>query len=120
VLDKILTGLLGLLENLRSDRTHSQDKKDLAVSSILMVVNETKIYLKRVQQSSKRNRTTEEKLSRLWAAAAVPLRRFNKDLAERCLSKSDYWLNPEHYTSSDIQKLRISLDQVYKEAKNMF
>ena len=39
------------------------------------------------------------------------------DLANRCLEKSDYWLNPENYTATDIAKFRIGIDQIYKEAK---
>lgn len=120
MLDKVVTGLLGLLGNIREDRVQTQDKKDLAISSILMAVNETKIYLRRNQRTNKRSRKVEEKLSMLWSAAAIPLHRFNRDLAERCLQKSDYWLNPEHYTASDIKKFRIGLDQVYKEARKMF
>lgn len=120
MLDRVVSGLLGLLGNIRDDRINTQNKKDLAVSLILTAVNETKIYLRRNQRTNKRSRKREEKLSRLWSAAAIPLNRFNRDLAERCLQKSEYWLNPENYTSADIKKFRIGLDQVYKEARKMF
>lgn len=117
--NKVIDGLLGLLTNIRDDRLQSQAEKDQALTSILAATNETKIYIKRIQRNGKRDRKTEEQLSRLWASAAVPLRRINKDLAERCLIKSDYWLNPENYTATDIAKFRIGIEQVYKEAKKM-
>ena len=115
----LVNGLLGLLGNFREDRTHSQEQKGHALSAIISASNETKIYIQRVQRSGNTDRETEEKLSRLWAAASVPLRHFDHDLAERCLRKSEYWLNPENYSATDIAKFRIGIDQVYKEAKKL-
>lgn len=116
---EVIDGLLGLLENIRNDRIQTQSQKDQALTSIIAATNETKIYISRIQRNGKRDRKTEEQLSRLWASAAIPLRTINKDLAERCLIKSDYWLNPENYCATDISKFRIGIEQVYKEAKNM-
>ncbi len=113
----LISGLLRLLGNLPKYRTRSREQKDIALSSIISAANETKIYIKRVQRTGQTNREAEEKLSRLWAAASVPLRHFDQDLAERCLIKSDAWLNPENYSATDIAKFRIGIEQVYKEAK---
>jgi hypothetical protein len=115
----VTDGLLGLLKNIREDRVQSQAQKDQALAAIIASANETKIYLMRIQHNGKRDRKTEEQLSRLWAAAAIPVRKINKDLAERCFLKSDYWLNPEYYTARDIEKFRIGVEQVYEEARNM-
>jgi hypothetical protein len=117
--EALLTGLLGLLGNFREDRTHSQEQKDLALSALISATNETKIYIQQVQRTGKTNRETEEKLSRLWATASIPVRHFDRDLSERCYSKSDYWLNPENYSATDIAKFRIGIEEINKEAKKL-
>lgn len=115
----LVSGLVGLLGKFREHRVHSEEQKDLALSAIISAANETKIYIQRVQRSGKTKRETEEKLSRLWVAASIPIRHFDKDLADRCIMKSDYWLNPENYSATDIARFRIGIDQVYKEAKEL-
>lgn len=115
----LVSGLVGLLGNFRENRVHSDEQKDSALSAIISAANETKIYIQRVQRTGKTNRETEEKLSRLWVAASVPIRHFDQDLAERCIMKSEYWLNPENYSATDIAKFRIGINQVYKEAKEL-
>jgi hypothetical protein len=115
--ETLVTGLLGLLGHFRELHTESTELRDLALSAIISAANETKIYIQRVHRTGQRNQDTEEKLSRLWAAASVPLRHFDRDLANRCLDKSEYWLNPDNYTATDIAKFRIGIDQIYREAK---
>lgn len=104
--EALIKGLSEFLAHFLEYRNKSQEQKDLALSSIISATNETKIYIKNVQQKSETNRNTEEKLSRLWSAAAVPLRHFDQDLSRRCLEKSDYWLNPDNYSATDIAKFR--------------
>lgn len=113
----LISGLVGFLGQFREYKAQVQQDKDLALSAIISAANETKIYLQRVQRTGQTNRETEEKLSRLWAAASIPLRHFDQDLANRCLDKSEYWLNPENYSATDIAKFRIGIEQVYKEAR---
>lgn len=115
----LIDGLLGLLRNFREDRSGLDSQRDLALSALIAATNETKIYISRVQRTGKTDRETEEKLCRLWGAAAIPLRSFNRDLAERCLTKSDYWINPNNYSAVDVAKLRIGIEQIYKEAIEM-
>lgn len=115
----LITGLLGLLNYFKENRTTTTEQKDLALSVLISATNETKIYINRVQKTGNTDRETEEKLSRLWASVAVPLRHHDPDLADRCLQKSEYWLNPDNYTATDIAKFRIGIEQVYKEAKKL-
>ena len=50
------------------------------IAAVIAASNETKIYINRIQRNGKRDRNTEEQLSRLWASAAVPLRIVNKEI----------------------------------------
>lgn len=115
----IIDGLFGLLNVFKNDREHSDAQKDLALTAIISVTNETKIYIQKVQKTGTTDRSTEEKLSRMWAATAIPLRHFDRDLSSRCLVKSEYWLNPDNYSAPDIAKFRIGIEQVYRDAKNL-
>ena len=115
----IIDGLFNLLNVFKSDREHSNGEKDLALTAIISATNETKIYIQKVQKTGKTDRSTEETLSRMWAAASIPLRHFDRDLAQRCLEKSDYWLNPDNYSAPEIAQLRIGIEQVYKDAKKL-
>lgn len=117
--EPLVSGLLGLLNYFKENRTNRTEQKDLALSALLSATNETKIYITRVQKTGKTDRETEEKLSRLWASVAVPLRHYDRDLADRCLMKSEYWLNPENYSATDIARFRIGIEQVYKESKRL-
>jgi len=117
--EPLLTGLFGLLNVFNRDATQSREQIDLALSALISATNETKIYIQRVQRTGSTNRETEEKLSRLWSAASIPIRHFDQDLAERCYIKSEYWLNPENYSATDIAKFRIGIEKINKEAKKL-
>jgi hypothetical protein len=86
----LIKGLSEFLGHFQKYMTQSNEQKDWALSAIISAANETKIYIQRVRRNGKTDKETEEKLSRLWATAAVPLRYFDQDLANRCLEKSDY------------------------------
>lgn len=120
MLETIVLNLQTLLRTMREDRAQKSAHQDLALSALMTATMETRLYLDRAGKGRrKRVRSDEERLVRLWAAAAVPLRHFNKDLAERCTMKADFWLNPENYSEEDIARLRIGIDEVYREAREL-
>lgn len=119
MLKMILPSLHEFLKHQREGRFRAEDQRDLALNLLLKAINETRLYLQRTQRQITRDRKTEETLVRLWAEAAVPVRHLDRDLAERCTMKSDYWLNPESYSPSDIHKFRIGINQVYQEVKDL-
>src|SRR5205085_8937681 len=85
------------------------DQRDSALAALYGALNETKLYLER-RDAGERDRGREEQLSRLWSAAAIPLRRFNADLAARCLEKSDFWVAPKRWFDDDVHSKRIDID----------
>ena len=118
-LSSMIPGLQGLLNYFAVERRQRDDRLDTALTAIYTAASETKIYIDRMKKSGRRSRKKEEELSRLWAKAVAPVRRFDRDLAERFLLKSDYWINPEHWTPSDIKDARIGIVQVCEEARGL-
>lgn len=130
---ELIPALQGLLNYFSGERhrregqeqwqTEREDKEkefqDSALAAIYTAAFETKIYLEEQERARERNRDTEEELVRLWAKAAVPVRRFDADLAERCLLKADLWVNPQDWTEEEISANRIGICQVWEDARKM-
>ena len=130
---ELIPGLQGLLNYFSGERhrlkeqeqwqKEREDKErefqDSALTAIYTAAFETKIYLEEQEQTRGRNRYTEKELVRLWAKAAVPVRRFNADLADRCLLKADSWVNPQNWTEEEISANRIGIFQVWEDARKM-
>lgn len=115
----MIEGLKTLLEYFRDERHRREDHADEALMAIYMAANETKLYIQEVQRTGKSKQKREAELSRLWTRAAIPIRRFDADLASRCLIKGDYWTNPSAWTVEAIAQFRIGLDDVFREAKEL-
>lgn len=111
----IIEGLKTLLEYFAGERHRHSDQRDSALAALYSALNETKLYL-REREDGRRDRQREEQLSRMWLAAAIPLRRFNEDLAVRCLEKSDFWVNPEQWFDDDIRTKRIGIESLTNDA----
>src|SRR5687768_3935007 len=98
----MIEGLKTLLDYFRDERHRREDKADEALAGIYAAANETKLYIKKAQRTGKSDRKKEEELARLWTKAAVPIRHFNHDLADRCLLKGEYWVDPASWSVADI------------------
>jgi len=115
----MIEGLKTLLAYFQDERHRSEDRADEALMAIYTAANETKLYIQEVQRTGKPNPEKEADLSRLWTKASVPIRRFNVDLAERCLMKGQYWVDPSSWTVEKIVQFRIGIENVFKEAKEL-
>ena len=132
----MLEGILALLGPLKDWLTlggterrarHAEERE--ALLSLYTALNESRLYIASQDPSrfshrspdaggaNPRSAEREEQLSRLWIDASVKLRHINRDLAERCLIKSDYWAHPEAWDDTDVKKARIELDRVFREAR---
>ena len=101
----------GVLDKIWSFRRERRELADSALRAISHALNETYLYYSRYDRMGP-NRDIEEQLSRYWAAAAIPLRHIDPELAMICENKSEYWTNPEHFTDADIKKFGIGLGEV--------
>lgn len=114
-----IPGLNALLDYFSRERHRRDDQMDLALTAIYAAANETKLYLARLEETKRRVRKQEEDLARLWSKAAVPVRRFDVDLAERCLLKSQYWVSPHRWRADEVTENRIAIDAVYERAREL-
>lgn len=115
----MIKALQGLLDYFQRERHHQDDRQDAALMAIYVASQETKIYIERLRRGFKPSRDMEEALARLWQKAAVPIRHFDPDLAERCMFKSEYWLNPAEWSDKDVKEQRIEIERVYQEARGL-
>lgn len=94
-----------------------QQQEEEALEAFLDALNETTIYLGRIRANpAASRRDDEERLSRLWRAAAQKVRRYNRELAQRCNSKGAYWGNPEYWRPEEIDEMQISIREITQYA----
>jgi hypothetical protein len=105
----IVDRLISLIEPIANLAKDKRELKDNALRAILMALQETKIYYKKLENGSCRDLEIEAQLVRYWGAAAIPLRHIDEELAILCERKSEYWLNPEYYSDQQIKDLGIKL-----------
>ncbi|WP_350295954.1 hypothetical protein [Limnohabitans sp. Rim8] len=115
VVEKLIA-LLGPIATLSKDKRELKDNALRAISTALI---ETKLYYRNRQSGTPRNRDTEAQLAKYWAAAAIPLRHINEDLAMACEYKADFWTGPDNWSGEDIERLGIKLEDVTAAYRNM-
>jgi len=92
-------------------------KEEEALTSLLNALNETMIYLGRINVSPEAAcRETEEDIARLWKEAAIKVRSYNQELAKRCNAKGLYWGNPSYFTDDEISEMNISIADIQEYA----
>lgn len=111
-----LTALLGPLRAMSKD---NREMRDNALRAISHALNETCIYYRSMERGKERNDEIEDQLSRYWAAAAIPLRHIDNELAMICEHKSVYWLNPEQWSNEQIREFGIELGKVRNDYRNL-
>lgn len=92
--------------------TAKRELKDNALRSISHALNETYLYYGLLEKGGQRNTDIEKQLSRYWAAAAIPLRHIDQELASVCEYKSEYWVNPDSWDKAKVDRLGIGLKKV--------
>lgn len=111
-----LVSLIRPIQNLPHDK---RAIKDNALRVISHTLNETYLYYRDFYKDRQRDLGIEKQLSNYWAAAAIPLRHIDQDLAMTCEYKAEFWVNPENWTNEQIQELCIALDDLRKKYRNM-
>lgn len=111
-----LTAFLGPLRAMSKD---NREMRDNALRAVSHALNETCIYYSGLERGKEKNQDIEDQLSRYWAAAAIPIRHLDKELALICEKKSEYWLNPDQWTADDVKNAGIQLGKVREDYRNM-
>jgi len=105
----LLTVLLGSIATMSKDRRELQDSALRAISNAL---DETCLYYRDLDRGNPRNLDREALLVKYWSAAAIPLIHIDQNLAALCDYKSEYWINPTHYSEQEITNLGIDLNNI--------
>jgi len=119
MLEMVATKLTALLGPLRAMSKDNRETRDNALRAISHALNETYIYYRGLDRGEERNLEIEDQLSRYWAAAAIPIRHLDSELAMICEHKSEYWLNPEQWTSEQVSEFGIELERVRDNYRNL-
>lgn len=108
----LLDRLINLLGPIATLSREKREIKDDALRAISIALRETQIYYRDLGHRNKRNRDKEAQLVKYWAAAAIPLRHIDEELAMICEHKADFWLEPENWSNEDIERVGIKLTDV--------
>lgn len=115
VFDRLLAAV-GLL---RAKKKERDEKTDQSLYALYAALNETKAYISHLESGKRRSKKREFAIARLWHDASVPLRKVDRDLAERCFIKGSYWLEPDAWSQLMINRKRIGLDQVIESTRDL-
>ena len=115
MIEWVVERLLSLLGPIATLKREQRELADNALRSISHALNETYLYYRSVELKQGRNIDAEAQLSRYWAAAAIPLRHIDRQLAEICEYKAEYWVNPDTWDGDKVKQLGIGLDDVRKQ-----
>jgi hypothetical protein len=119
MLNEILEGLSKILGPIATASKDRSKMKDDALRAISHALDETYLYYRDREHGQLPNRDKEAMLVRYWSAAAISLRHFDENLANRCDTKAEYWVNPDNYNDVDIENLEIGLDSVRQAYRKM-
>lgn len=108
IIDKLI-GLLGPIATLSKEK---RELKDSALRGISIALNETKLYYRDRGRGRDRDMDKEAQLANYWAAAAIPLRHIDEELAMICQYKAEFWTDPDHWSSDEVERIGIKLDDV--------
>jgi len=110
---KAVSNVLAVLKK-AGDR--DEDKITEALKAILVAASETESYLTDLN-SKERERKRETSISKMWVEAGVLLRKIEPNLAERCIMKSDYWVDPDSWTTRQVKDAKITLQMMKDDAR---
>ncbi len=114
----IAESVTAILQHLREERHYKEQRKDAALNAIHDALVQTLIYSEKVSKGNA-DREVEEKLAQLWTKAGLAVRHLDRDLADRCLLKGRYWIEPGNWSRKYILENRIALKQVEVDIKSL-
>lgn len=113
----IFNGALAWAKAYGDESNRHDEQYENALLAVYAATTETKNYISTLNET--RDKEKERKLSELWYKAGIRLRKFNHDLAERCVIKADYWADPTKWSSPQIEEARITLENIIKETQKL-
>lgn len=120
MIEHVIDSFIKLLGPIATLGREKRELKDNALRAISHALTETKIYYAGLTtRNNARNLETESQLAKYWAAAAIPLRHIDEELALICEHKAEYWVSPEMWQYDRLAELSIKLDDVSDAYKRL-
>lgn len=119
MIEWVVERFIGLIPSFEKAAALRRDMQDNALRAISHALNETFLYYRDIDAGNPRNPDIEAQLSRYWAAAAIPLRHLDPELATVCEYKSEYWVNPDTWSQEQVEQLGIGLEKVRDQYRSL-
>lgn len=102
--------LLGwMAERLHEWNKNKSDLRLKAINGLTSAISSTVLYTEKLKRGEPNDTAQEELLYSLWYGASSEVIDYDRELAKRCLDKSEYWLNSKLYNPEKVKELNISL-----------
>jgi hypothetical protein len=80
---------------------------------------DTKLYISTLKKGKSEDSEREALIAKLWHNAAVAMRRFDANLADKFFLKGDYWTEPASWTNADVKKAGITIDEMHEVCRQL-
>lgn len=105
-MDTLLTWMADRLLDWKKNKS---DLRMRAINGLTPVISATVVYTEKLRRGEPNDTAEEDRLYRLWYEASSQVIDYDRELAKRCLDKSEFWLNSKLYNPQKVIDLNISL-----------
>lgn len=103
------TLLVWMADRLLGWNKHKSDLRLKAIEGLTTAISSTVLYTEKLKRGEPNDTAQEDALYSLWYEASSQVIDYDRELAKRCLDKSEYWLNSRLYNPQKVKELNISL-----------
>ncbi len=103
------TLIVWMVERLHEWNKNKSELRLKAIKGLTTAISPTVVYTEKLKRGEPNDTDQEEHLYSLWYQASSEVIEYDRELAKRCLEKSEYWLNSKFYNPQKVKELNISL-----------
>jgi hypothetical protein len=119
-LKALLANLARYLANLARAGASRREVSRKALEGVIRATRRTRVYVRELTASGKRDFSKEERLSATWTDLSFELRKLGVSaLAKRCDIAGGYWSDPERFSDDFLEKARVRLQDLEFEARTL-
>lgn len=119
-LKALLAHLGRYLANLARAGQLRKSESRKALQGVINATRQTRVYVRALNASGKRDFRTEERLSATWTGLSFELRQLGvQALAKRCDIAGGYWSDPETFSEEFLRLARARLQDLELEARTL-
>jgi hypothetical protein len=120
LLRDLLANLGRYLANLARAGSRRKEESRKALQGVVQATRQTRVYLRELDASGKRNFDKEARLSDTWTRLSFELHKLDvRALAKRCDITGGYWSDPDTFSDDFLHKARVRLQDLETDAKSL-